>query len=751
MKKIVLFVMVLLIPVLIFSVNSKIDSLHKELRKTVATTERIDLLIELSVEYVEIDTAKSLEFSNMALVLSDKLGKHKAQAIGNSGYIYYIIGDYEISLRLLLKALIQLDLENNLNVRADILKNIGFVYEELKKYDRSLEYFNKALNIYLELKLKSDVSEVYYSIGSIYNLQNKSEMALEYFHKSFLIDKELNNKNGMATLCYVIGSEHELLSEYVKALESYFDCLKLYEELADQEGIGDSYNVIGNIFQTMGDFDIALEYYKKNLEIQKQLNNKYGISVAYNNIGIIHDDKEEYDKALEYYFRSLEIDEELNDTRGIAYITNNLGIVYNELKEYKKSLKYYQQSLSLSKELNDVRSIANTSNNIAELYLDLNQYAKSFVYVNKGIEFAESIQAKDVILESFYIYSELYSKKQNYKKAFNYFKKYTNLKDSLFTTSIMRVAEIQRNNETEKKEKENELLRKDNKIKDLQIETQKNQRTSMFIIILLVFFFFLFIYLRYQEKKKENHLIIENSKLITSQKEQLDQALGKLKEMNINLERKIKEIKVSRERLQLLNKIIRHDLSNDFVVIKSATNIFLKTSDATVFDEIRKRVDRSLKTIADYREYESFIDSNANLNEFEITELINRIIIDYPNIKFDIKGKCKVFADDALDSVFTNLIFNSIAHGNSTQIDIIISSEKDMCKIKFIDDGKGIPDEIKDKIFDEGFFSGKAGNTGIGLHIVKKTIERYGGFISLEDNETGGAVFVIKLRSGLTR
>ena len=58
------------------------------------------------------------------------------------------------------------------------------------------------------------------------------------------------------------------------------------------------------------------------------------------------------------------------------------------------------------------------------------------------------------------------------------------------------------------------------------------------------------------------------------------------------------------------------------------------------------------------------------MNELKITERLNSIILKYPDIKFNIQGKCEVFADDTLDSVFSNLIKNSVKHGNSSQIDI---------------------------------------------------------------------------------
>ena len=137
------------------------------------------------------------------------------------------------------------------------------------------------------------------------------------------------------------------------------------------------------------------------------------------------------------------------------------------------------------------------------------------------------------------------------------------------------------------------------------------------------------------------------------------------------------------------------------------------------------------------------------MEEIEVNKLIRKLIADFPKITFNIEGTCKIFADDALRSIFTNLISNSILHGNSSKIDIIITERDDMCKIKFIDNGTGIPEKIKGKIFDEGFFFGKTGNTGIGLHLVRKTIESYDGFISVEDNEAGGAAFIISLRRAL--
>jgi len=205
-------------------------------------------------------------------------------------------------------------------------------------------------------------------------------------------------------------------------------------------------------------------------------------------------------------------------------------------------------------------------------------------------------------------------------------------------------------------------------------------------------------------------------------------------------------LRTGRERLKLLNKIIRHDISNDFNVINSALKIYKRTDNPQMLDEIGKRVEKSFETIANYKNYEAFIDANTALVEVNLVDIFNRLASEFPKLTIKIKGKANVYADKALDSVFLNLFSNSLRHGSASEVCINLSSVGSMCRIDYQDNGRGIPPMIAAQIFDEGFFYGDTGHTGIGLHIVKKTIERYGGTITLADNYPNGALFLIQLR-----
>ena len=219
----------------------------------------------------------------------------------------------------------------------------------------------------------------------------------------------------------------------------------------------------------------------------------------------------------------------------------------------------------------------------------------------------------------------------------------------------------------------------------------------------------------------------------------------------IELKQAEEELKINRERLKTANSILRHDIANDVIVIKSALDIYRDEQDETMLDEIEKRVEKSLNTIQKQRDQERFIDSHADLDEYDMEKVAHDIIKNYSDIKINVKGTGRAYADNAIYSVFENIIGNAIKHSKTTKLDIEISSDEEFCEIRFTDYGIGIPDEMKDKIFDEGFQYGETGHTGIGLYIVQQTIDDYDGEVSVDDNKPNGAVFIIRLRKVIER
>ncbi|MFW5952935.1 MAG: ATP-binding protein, partial [Candidatus Natronoplasma sp.] len=106
---------------------------------------------------------------------------------------------------------------------------------------------------------------------------------------------------------------------------------------------------------------------------------------------------------------------------------------------------------------------------------------------------------------------------------------------------------------------------------------------------------------------------------------------------------------------------------------------------------------------------------------------------------------CKVKGGTLLQEMISNLVENSIKHSDCDKIRIQAECEEDECVVTVEDDGKGISDDVKEKIFDRGFKEGENAGSGLGMYLVKEIVDSYGGNVRVKDSELGGARFDVKL------
>jgi signal transduction histidine kinase len=104
----------------------------------------------------------------------------------------------------------------------------------------------------------------------------------------------------------------------------------------------------------------------------------------------------------------------------------------------------------------------------------------------------------------------------------------------------------------------------------------------------------------------------------------------------------------------------------------------------------------------------------------------------------------EVVADSLLKQLFYNFLDNSLKHGEKvTQIRLSYTKEGDEMKLIYEDDGVGVPEANKSKLFDVGFTTGNG--SGLGLFLIKKMMDVYGWTITEEGEAGKGARFVIAI------
>ncbi len=146
----------------------------------------------------------------------------------------------------------------------------------------------------------------------------------------------------------------------------------------------------------------------------------------------------------------------------------------------------------------------------------------------------------------------------------------------------------------------------------------------------------------------------------------------------------------------------------------------------------------------------------------DLGPLIKEVVDDYATvpgreikIRYTPEEGCYVRANDLLKDVFDHLVDNAIRHSTGPlEVDIAvetIAQDGRRCyRVSVADNGPGIPDELKRKVFrlvDEA--TGSPGRRGLGLYMVRTLVESYKGKVWVEDRVPGdyrkGSRFVVLL------
>ena len=561
-----------------------------------------------------------------------------------------------------------------------LLLKIGDIYRS-NLFDSALYYYNKALITATNANNKNYISSISINIGNVYSYKGDYDKSIEYYLKSLKINEALSNKKGIAQCYNNIGNVQQSKGANDKAMECFLKSLKIKEELGDKYGIALNYNNIGNVYYSQNIYNKALEYYLKSLKINEEIGDKNGLARCYNNIGLVHTDNSKYKEAIEFYLKSLKIKEELGDKHGVSLIYSNIGTVYSLQCADEKAIEYYTKSLKIKEELGDKYGISGVLTNIATLYIKIKKYDEAVGYLLKGLVISKEIGALFLQSVNYEYLSKAYNNLHNYEKALEYHILFKQINDSIFNKEKNKqIIEMQTKYETEKKEKENELLVKKNEIQELQINEAAFRQRSIFFIfgitIILILIISYFLYNRAKLKQKADF----EKRLAEQQKQRFRHVI----EAQEN-ERKIMAQDLHDSLGQLL-ATVRINVSELKEDIKSEDITLIWKNSMSLIDE----------AATEARNISHNIMPNSLIKyglEPALKDLINKInITSKVNVLLNIEGvneRLNESIEIALYRIIQETLSNNLKHSEASEIKINLSNENNNISLEIDDNGKG--------------------------------------------------------------
>ncbi len=638
----------------------------------------------------------------------------------------------------------------------------------------ALKYLNEANKFYKEQGDSLNMANANRELGRTYILLGQFDKALLSIIVALNIYKNANYPFGIAQCKYQLGYLYAELGKNDLSVDNYYEALKIFEDQSNKKELAECYFDLAYMYSSY-DMPKAMGFLNESIKISRQIENKFTESIAYNYLGTFYSIKNQLDSSLYAYNKAIVLRREL----GYEYLAAefNVGTVYEKMGNFKKAEELYLLSYPIEINRGNTLGVAISEYTLGGLYTKMGKYNEALLFLENARTKLLKIEAHGYLLECLQLFVNYYEAVNNPAKALYYLKEHNKINESVHSTEKeIHIAEIETRFEIEKKEREIKVLSLENKNRLQNIELQKkkisNQRFLIALILVGIFsvvVLFLVTYKLLMIKNKANKELTEMNKEISEQSEEISTQSEEIREaheeilsLNEKLEEKVtlrtEELKNAHKELDTFFYHASHDFRRPlttFLGLAEIANTILEDPKALeLFEKVSEtagsldRMVGKLKAISIIG-FDKIIYTNVDFNELIGKQLIrHKKIIKERNITVNIDltvKKCRS-SNDLMEIILDNLLENSILYSRSdvdSLVNIEIKEVQGMLELKLTDNGQGIEDELKSKIFNMYYRANEASQgNGLGLYIAKKAVEKLNGTLEFESEFANGSTFI---------
>ncbi|HTJ52100.1 MAG TPA: tetratricopeptide repeat protein, partial [Cyclobacteriaceae bacterium] len=428
-----LLVLCLLILSTIVKGQTKIsDSLEQQL-KSATKEKKIDILNQLTYEFITNDNTKALTYNNQAQTLSRQLGYLKGEAIAFTykGVYEYLTGQFPDAHKDLHKGL-------RLSIQAGDLSNQGYTLLQLGncgleevENDSALFYFNGAYEIFKDSANPVVLSKIYRNMSAVYGQRYQYDKQQFYLDRSIAIRRLLPDKmllmEGLALKANnalrsgdingaeaIITEIEELVKNNPEFEETRNDLRHLKALIMFHRGKFEEASVlvdsarnyyfrvsllrkyvtllmdISKVFSDRGEYELALNNLYPALKLSKLRGFDSETYVIRNRIGWINFHLGDYTQALRLANEAINSKPKHQLKADLANALTLKGVSLSELNYFKEAKIPLDSALHISKRLKDSRGISEALLNLGALKTKQKEYSEAMTMYLESIEHAKA-------------------------------------------------------------------------------------------------------------------------------------------------------------------------------------------------------------------------------------------------------------------------------------------------------------------------------------------------------------------------
>lgn len=640
----------------------------------------------------------------------------------------------------------------------------------------------------LLIQTQSDTSRVLLLVQlSIAYRSFKPDSSLILTRQALRLARRITYVKGEGRALSELGSILRFRGDFPQALKAYFGALQINRAGQDRLGEANTLAFIGSVYKETSAYRQALYYHQQGKKILDELSNNRtnrrhvsGVMLQLSNIGDTYEKMNRLDSALLFQQQAYALKQQLPLRSAGTLILIRLGLTLARLGNDSQALHFYQDALRETSLTGDSRIRVEAQYQLANLYYKLNQPDSSFWYVQQAYVNGKRVVFRSIMMDVSSLLAKLYKARNHPDSALYYQEIAMAAQDSLFSPEKFQRLQLLTITEQQRQQQ----LRED------QAQAQARfQRTGLLLALATFLLVALLLWRNNRLQHRNNQILSEKNLQIEAQRNTLEITVHELKATQTQL--------IQKEKMASLGELtagIAHEIQNPLNFVNNFSEVSTelveelkkgswqhlpdpdKKEAQTILEDLKqnlgkihhhgKRADAIVKSM--------LLHSRISSGQKQPTD-INALTEEYLRLSYHgLRTKDKDFNANLVTDFDRNLIkvevvpqelgrvllnlFNNAFYATQQkksqlnglyqpEVKVYTCQQDGQVEIKVRDNGSGIPESVKNKIFQPFFTTKPTGQgTGLGLSLSYDIITKgHGGRLRVNSTEGLGSEFIIQL------
>ncbi|NJO01113.1 MAG: tetratricopeptide repeat protein, partial [Bacteroidia bacterium] len=470
-----------------------------------------------------------------------------------------------------------------------------------------------------------EMAHAYKNISLAFVRQGQLNQSLDYAHQALRTLKKVKEPIKTAEILNNIALLYREKSDYVQAIDYQLAALKIAEQQQDYKMASVFYNNLASIHQDVDNCEEAIMYYEIAIKYARLTKNQTGVGAALQNMGICAAQMHNFEEAEKLLQQSLKVNRQVGDPYYIMWSLQELAELYQEQKKNEQARRYIREALTLSEQLGQRDILGFICRLMGEIELAEGHLSEARRLGQQALEKGQEMKHLMVIQQSSFLLYQVYKQLNHYEQALYYQEIAAAYQDSLFNEEkFKKVAGLRLRYKSEKKEMENELLRKDQALQKRELADKDMIIMHQFYVVLFcslaslaLLILVIFLVHLNQKQKKSNQLLHEQKKEIQERKNEIQAQNEELQTLSDQLKNTIGQ-------KEMLLKEIHHRVKNNLQLILSLLNLQSRSVNDEAVRNFVKEGKNRVKSMALI--HQSLYESD-NLGKINFEQYLQKLVV----------------------------------------------------------------------------------------------------------------------------